>query len=178
MRHVTKTFLVRVGWLLALVIVATPAWSQTHIWSQGFGDSGNDLDAGIAVDGAGNVLVTGRFEATVDFGGGPLTDAGSRDIFVAKYDGAGAHIWSERFGSTSFDAGIGTAVVYQLEVEDPRGGMVLSALVSAPNTSYQSPEWLVDRLGEVGLRWRVIALDIEGQMVGVTSWRGHAWAPQ
>lgn len=75
-------------------------------------------------------------------------------------------------------SGIGTAAVYQLEVEDPRGGMVLSALVSAPNTSYDAPEWLVDRLGDVGLRWRVIALNIEGQMVGVTSWRGHAWAQQ
>ena len=32
---------------------------------------------------SGNVLVTGYFKGTVDFGGGVLTSAGSHDIFLA-----------------------------------------------------------------------------------------------
>jgi hypothetical protein len=33
----------------------------------------------------------------VDFGGGALTSAGT-DVFAAKYDSAGAHTWSRRYG--------------------------------------------------------------------------------
>ena len=41
---------------------------------------------GVASDAAGNVLVTGFFEGTVDFGGGPLMSAGSSDVFVVKLE--------------------------------------------------------------------------------------------
>jgi hypothetical protein len=53
------------------------------------------------VDAAGNVLVTGAFSGTTDLGGGPLTSAGGRDIFVAKLDTEGGHVWSARFGDAA-----------------------------------------------------------------------------
>jgi hypothetical protein len=46
------------------------------------------------VDGGGNVVVTGYFQGTVNFGGGSLTSAGGTDIFLFKYSAAGAHVWS------------------------------------------------------------------------------------
>jgi len=83
----------------------------THLWSKRFGDTGDDGGRPIAVDGSGNVLVTGYFCGTVDFGGGPLTSAACGDIFVAKFSGVdGAPLWSKRFGGTSHDAGNGVAV--------------------------------------------------------------------
>jgi hypothetical protein len=36
------------------------------------------------VDSGSNVYLTGEFAGTVDFGGGPLTSAGSKDMFVLK----------------------------------------------------------------------------------------------
>jgi len=45
------------------------------------------------------------FIGTVDFGGGNLVSAGGWDIFVAKYDPAGTHLWSQRFGDTEDDHG-------------------------------------------------------------------------
>ena len=42
---------------------------------------------GIAVDGSGDVVATGFFQGTVNFGGGDLTSSGNRDIFVAKLSG-------------------------------------------------------------------------------------------
>ena len=56
------------------------------------------------------MLVTGFFEATVDFGGGGLTSAGLGDIFVAKYDAAGNHLWSKRFGGPSGGYGYSVTV--------------------------------------------------------------------
>ncbi|WP_437321070.1 hypothetical protein [Sorangium sp. So ce385] len=56
---------------------------------------------GLAVDARGNILITGAFEGTVDFGGGPLVSAGYKDAFVLKLDPHGRHLWSRRFGDLS-----------------------------------------------------------------------------
>ena len=53
------------------------------------------------LDPSGNLVVTGTFSGTVNFGGAALTDAGGGDIFLAKYSPTGTHLWSERFGSAS-----------------------------------------------------------------------------
>jgi hypothetical protein len=83
-----------------------------HLWSKRFGDTGFDLGQAVAVDGSGDVVVTGPFEGTVDFGGGPLTSAGGfADIFIAKFSGVdGSHLWSKSFGGAHFDLGVGVAV--------------------------------------------------------------------
>jgi hypothetical protein len=81
-----------------------------HIWSARYGDTETDIGGGVAADGAGNVLVTGHFGGRVDFGGGTLSSEGSGDIFIAKYTPEGSHIWSYRYGDTSYDAGNDIAV--------------------------------------------------------------------
>ena len=81
----------------------------THVWSQRFGGTSRDKGVGVATDAGGNVVVTGLFNGTVDFGGGPLTSAGGVDVFLAKYNAAGTHVWSQRFGGTSQDEGVGVA---------------------------------------------------------------------
>ena len=56
-----------------------------HLWSKRFGDAGTQAANAIAADASGNVIVAGRFEGTVDFGGGALTSAGLSDIFIVKF---------------------------------------------------------------------------------------------
>jgi len=92
------------------ILWATNAPAQIHHWSQRFGSTGNDQGRGIAADALGDVLVAGHFTNTVDFGGGDLVSAGGGDIFVAKYDAAGVHQWSQRFGSTGDDTARAAAV--------------------------------------------------------------------
>ncbi|NUP04500.1 MAG: hypothetical protein HOW73_00375 [Polyangiaceae bacterium] len=76
--------------------------SGAHLWSKRFGNAaGLTSGYGIATDAAGNVYITGVFSGTNDFGGGPLTSADHYDIFVAKLDPAGNHLWSKRFGGTN-----------------------------------------------------------------------------
>ena len=67
------------------IFVAKFSTNGDHIWSQSFGDSGFQSGISITTDPSGNVLVTGRYTGTVDFGGGPLTSGENRDIFVVKF---------------------------------------------------------------------------------------------
>lgn len=83
----------------------------THQWSRRFGGPADDEAHGLAVDGSGNVFMTGTYLGSTDFGGGFLVPVGGADIVLAKYGGvAGAHIWSKRFGSTVDDNGVSVAV--------------------------------------------------------------------
>jgi len=84
--------------------------SGAHQWSQRFGSPGYDYGNGVAVDAMGDVVATGTFEETVDFGDGDVTSAGLSDIYVAKYDGSGVPQWSHCFGDTGADNGYGVAM--------------------------------------------------------------------
>jgi hypothetical protein len=94
------------------IFVAKFSATGAHLWSTSFGGTSTDAVRGMAVDGAGDVVLTGQFLNTISFGGAALTSAGFEDIFLAKLSGAaGAHLWSKRFGSNATtDAGYGVAV--------------------------------------------------------------------
>jgi hypothetical protein len=47
----------------------------------------------------GVVVVAGRFNGSIDFGGGAMTCASSQtDIFLASRSSEGEHLWARRFG--------------------------------------------------------------------------------
>lgn len=72
-----------------------------HLWSKRFGDSANQLGVSIAFDVQNNILLAGSLVGAADFGGGPLASAGGNDVFVAKLDPNGDHLWSKRFGDAA-----------------------------------------------------------------------------
>ena len=79
-------------------------------WAARAGDAGDQTALGAAFDAQGNVIVTGAFHGTIDWGGGALTSAGGSDIFLVKLDQAGKHVWSKRFGDASDQSGAGVVV--------------------------------------------------------------------
>ncbi len=91
--------------------VAKLAADGTLVWAKRVGDAANQGALGVAFDSLGNVLVTGYFAGTINFGVTGLTTAGLSDIFVAKLQAAdGAQIWAQRFGSATDDqAGVAVA---------------------------------------------------------------------
>ncbi len=87
--------------------------SGSHVWSKGFGtpDTYGEVGKGVAIDGAGNVLLTGEIIRNVDFGGGALIPPTiTYDPFVAKFSSGGLHQWSRRFSAPWDDHGNGIAV--------------------------------------------------------------------
>ncbi len=83
------------------VFVAKYDTFGNHIWSKLFGGGGDQLGFGLAADSLGNIILTGRFVTTIDFGGGVMTSAGMNDIFLTKLSPAGAHIWSHSYGDVA-----------------------------------------------------------------------------
>lgn len=81
-----------------------------HLWSMRFGDGDVQDSRAVAVDAWGNTIIVGDFNGSVDFGGGALTSAGWDDIFVAKLDPNGAHLWSKRFGDGNRQSAVAVAV--------------------------------------------------------------------
>jgi hypothetical protein len=81
-----------------------------HLWSTNFSSSWDDVADGVAVDGAGDVVVTGYFQETINLGGGALQSAGQSDVYAVKLGGAtGAHRWSRRYGDGENQFGYGVA---------------------------------------------------------------------
>ena len=68
---------------------------------------------GLAVDGAGNVILVGKFHHPASFGGETfvVTDDWP-DAFVAKFDTEGNHLWSRHFG------GLGEQRIDEVAVDD------------------------------------------------------------
>ncbi len=82
--------------------------AQNYSWAGSISGSANEVCNSISKDANGNVYVAGYFEGSVDFDPNPnissiKSSAGSRDLFMAKYDNAGIHQWSVRMGSTGVD---------------------------------------------------------------------------
>jgi PKD repeat protein len=71
-----------------------------HIWSKHFTSNSTDQGVGVAVDGSGNVALVGYFMNGLNLGGSDMTAINSlTDIYVAKFDTNGTHIWSKKLGS-------------------------------------------------------------------------------
>ncbi|XXX76753.1 hypothetical protein WMF30_54800 [Sorangium sp. So ce134] len=109
---------------LQISFVAKLDAAGNHLWSRAASGNERHFPRAIAADGAGNVLVSGSFEGSLDFTGGtsPLSSAGGlfdEDVFVSKFDASGNHLWSKGFGTVDLDRGEGLAV-------DGAGNVVLA----------------------------------------------------
>lgn len=82
-----------------------------YMWARRVGGTSSlDTGNGIVLDRNDNVLVTGRFDGTVDFDPGAavnnLTSVGGGDVFVLKLTSAGIFDWAKSMGGTFADEGI------------------------------------------------------------------------
>lgn len=67
-----------------------------HLWSKRFGDDWSQVIGVVDIDSEGRIAVAGGFAASIDLGGGPLTNDGTiyGETFVGVLDAEGAHVAS------------------------------------------------------------------------------------
>ncbi len=143
--------------------------NNSLIWARRMGgdspDAGNtDVGRKLAIDGNGNIYVSGEFYGSSDFGTTILSSAGGKDGFIAKLDSAGTFQWANRLGNIADDSagGIGVdaagnvyAIVARLQVANDilkfnsDGDTIWSKSVGANGSFNSSPDLAVDSLGNV-----------------------------
>ncbi|KXK55840.1 MAG: PKD repeat protein, partial [Chlorobi bacterium OLB7] len=83
--------------------VAKYSTDGRRIWVVQFTGIPSNAGKGIAIDNAGNLVITGRFFNKMDIGDTSLTAVGGADIFVAKFDSDGNLQWATQAGGIDPD---------------------------------------------------------------------------
>lgn len=87
-----------------------PAKPGSTVTQVALGGADNDAAYAVTTDAAGNVYVAGQLTGPIDLGGGVLTAFGMSDVYVAKFDSSGKHLWSKSFGGTGPESVTGLGV--------------------------------------------------------------------
>jgi hypothetical protein len=102
------------------------------VWAKSAGGTGLDGAGSFSMDASGNIYLAGYYESpTLIFGSTNLTNAGSGDIFLVKYDAAGNVIWAKSAGGTGLDEAVSIAV-------DAYGNNYLAGYFSSFNLIFDS----------------------------------------
>lgn len=116
------------------------------VWAKTYGSDRPDIAWGVAADSSGNVVATGWFEGSVDFGKtslGAIKSNGNKDVFAIKHDPNGAVVWVTTWGDKDHDQGRAVAI-------DAKGGAIVAGLyrfaLSAVNPPLESVRAEGDRI--------------------------------
>ena len=150
--------------------------SGGFLWAAQFSGVDSEEATAIAVDGNGNVLLTGFFEGTVDFDPGvglhELSAVGSDDVFVVKLDASGNFAWARSVGGSGNERG------YSIAVDDAGNPHVTGFFAGSVDFDPGVPVQTLGSLGSVDVY--VLKLDVTGdfawvaQMGGGSSERGFS----
>lgn len=135
--------------------------SGVLVWAKRIGGTFDDFGNAVTVDGSDNIIVTGDFSGTVDFGGTTLTYTPplfgiAPDAFVAKYGPSGGLIWVKKFGGNSGDSGSAVTV-------DSLGTIYVACSFSSTNADFdgrmlvaQSTDFAVVQMASGGgVNWAI-----------------------
>jgi len=102
------------------------------VWARSTGSDNDDNANSIVVGTSGDIYIAGNFNShTIAFGTTTLTNAGTCNIFIAKYDTNGTALWAKSAGGTETDLGYSVAV-------DPTGDAFITGAFFSPAITFDS----------------------------------------
>ena len=89
-----------------LYLARLDAMTGDTVWANRYGGGGNDFAGDIASYNNTEIAIIGSSGSpTMSLGGAAMPTLGNSDVIAAKYNVAGAHLWSKRFGGAGADSG-------------------------------------------------------------------------
>ena len=129
------------------------------LWAKSSGGTYNDKSYGLAVDGNGNVFLSGTFfSPTLTLATFTLANTGNFDFFVAKYDTFGNAIWVNGEGGFYDDTALGIAA-------DGAGNVFVTGHFHSPSITLGSYTLSNNGIGDV----YIVKYDATGNVVWATS---------
>jgi hypothetical protein len=157
------------------VFVARFDKSGAYKWAKASVNANNNAAAnGVAVDGAGNVVIGGVFRGnTLDLGGGGLAGVGSSSLFLVQLDKTGNYQWGKSFGTVGEFAGLntvaadstGNVVIAGGGTSLNLGGGALSGFIIAKFNSAGGHVWSKGITATTSYGGPYAALDSEGSAI-------------
>jgi hypothetical protein len=99
-------------------------------WAKGIGGSDDDKATALATDRQGNIYMVGYFYSpSITFGSFTLTNGGSGDIFIVKFDMFGNALWAKREGGPSLE------IPYSISL-DGSGNMIIGGRFSSNSVTF------------------------------------------
>jgi len=126
-------------------------------WAKAFGGSTVDSGLGIAADpSTGNIVVTGGFMGTANFGGGAVSSIGE-GVFLAGYDTSGNFLWAQTYGTSSSASSSGNALKI-----DANGNLAV--------TGFKGGAWFIGGTWNFNSGFFVQSYTISGNAAPVLKW--------
>jgi hypothetical protein len=148
--------------------------SGNFLWARTWGGSNDDWGDGVAVDGSGNIYLSGGFAGTsVDFDPDPVavdlhSSNGSPDIFLSKFDSSGYFVWARTWGGSNYDYGNGVAV-------DGAGDVYVPGLFQGASVDFDPDPAAVDPHTSNGLYDIFLSkFDSSGTFEWARTWGGNS----
>lgn len=155
------------------------------VWIRTAGGSGYDFGHAIAVDGQGDVVISGAVEGDAEFGGVKFPNEGGSHTFCAKYHSDGTLVWAKTATGKARNAGQGVAVdgrgnIYIAGYNTGRGAFGRQPLVAPDGTgalliklsSDGDALWTNQHIGNPLFHFHEIACDQAGRVWAVGMFRG------
>jgi len=96
--------------LLILTVISVEVSAQTFEWVKTFGSTGDDEGYKCAVDANGDLLFTGMFSQSIDWGTISLQSVGKREMYLIKCDKDGKALWGVQAGGDVDNSTYGRAI--------------------------------------------------------------------
>lgn len=137
---------------------------HSGLWANAYGSTGTDYGQSVVTDASSNIFMCGVFSGTVNFGGTSKTSAGGYDVFVAKYNSAGALQWVTQYG------GAGSETATDIALDGSGNVYVSGGLLTGELAKFNSSgtfQWVAGPIATAGqsVNFTSIATDSSGNIL-------------